>query len=149
MKVILLADVQGTGKKDTILNVSDGFARNMLFPKKLAVEATPNAVRDIERKRAAEEKLEQERREEAMAKSKALRDQVIRIQAKGGETGRLYGSITSQEIADALKQQHGFEIDKRKIECDPIRQAGETVITVRLYTGITAPMKVSVEVIGK
>ena len=149
MKVILLADVQGTGKKDTILNVSDGFARNMLFPKKLAVEATPNAVRDIERKRAAEEKLEQERREEAMAKSKALRDQVIRIQAKGGETGRLYGSITSQEIADALKQQHGFEIDKRKIECDPIRQAGETVITVRLYTGITAPMKVLVEVIGK
>ena len=149
MKVILLADVPGTGKKDSILNVSDGFARNMLFPKKLAVEATPNAVRDIERKRAAEDKLEQERREEAMAKSKALRDQVIRIQAKGGETGRLYGSITSQEIADALKAQHGFEIDKRKIECDPIRQAGETAISVRLYTGISAPMKVLVEVAGK
>ncbi len=149
MKVILLADVQGTGKKDAIVNVSDGYARNLLFPRKLAVEATPNAVREIERKRAAEEKLEQERKAEALEKAAALRGKVIHMQAKGGETGRLYGSITSQEVADALKQQHGVDVDKRRIECDPIRNAGEADITVRLYTGITAPMKVLVEVIGK
>ena len=149
MKVILLADVQGSGKKDSIVNVSDGYARNMLFPRKLAVEATPAAVKDIERKRAAEEQLEQERREEAMAKVSVLRGQTIRIQAKGGDTGRLYGSITSQEIADALKAQYHIEVDKRKIDCDPIRQAGESDISVRLYTGISAPMKVLVEVASK
>jgi len=149
MKVILLADVQGTGKKDAIVNVSDGYARNLLFPKKLAVEATPNAVREIERKRAAEEKQEQERKAEALEKASALRGKIIHMKAKGGEKGRLYGSITSQEVADALKQQHGVDIDKRRIECDPIRHGGEADITVRLYTGITTPMKVFVEVTGK
>ena len=149
MKVILLADVQGTGKKDAIVNVSDGYARNLLFPKKLAVEATPNAVREIERKRAAEEKQEQERKAEALEKASALRGKIIHMKAKGGEKGRLYGSITSQEVADALKQQHGVDIDKRRIECDPIRHGGETDITIRLYTGITTPMKVHVEVTAK
>jgi len=149
MKVILLADVQGTGKKDTIINVSDGFARNMLFPKKLAVEATPGAVKEIERKRAAEEKREMERKAEALDIAGTLRGKVIQMTAKGGSTGRLYGSITTQEVADALKQQHGVDIDKRRIECEPIRHGGETDITIRLYTGITAPMKVNVEVVGK
>ena len=149
MKVILLADVQGTGKKDAIINVSDGYARNLLFPRKLAVEATPSAVSEIERKRAIEDKLEQERRAEALEKAAFLRGKTIRIQAKGGETGRLYGSITSQEIADALKSQHQIDVDKRKIECEPLRQAGESEIVVRLYTGITTPMKVLVEVTGK
>ena len=149
MKVILLADVKGTGKKDAILNVSDGYARNLLIPQKLAVEATPAAVKEIERKRAIEEKLEQERRTEATERAAALRGKVIQIKAKGGETGRLYGSITSQEVADALKAQYDVEIDKRKIECEPIRQAGDIDITVRLYTGISAPMKVHVEVTGK
>ncbi len=149
MKVILLADVQGTGKKNTIQNVSDGYARNMLFPKKLAVEATPAAVKEIERKHALEEKLEQERRGEAMEKAAALRGKVIVLKAKGGETGRLYGSITSAEIADALKEQHGVEIDKRKIECEPIRQAGDVDISVWLYSGITTPMKVHVEATAK
>jgi len=149
MKVILLADVQGTGKKDAIINVSDGFARNMLFPKKLAVEATPSAVREIERKRAAEEKQEQERKADALEKAGILRGKVIHMKAKGGSTGRLYGSITTQEVADALKEQHGVDIDKRRIECEPIRHGGETDITIRLYSGITTPMKVDVEVTGK
>lgn len=149
MKVILLQDVKGTGKKDEILNVSDGFARNYLFPRKWAAEATPSAVKDIERKRAAEEKAEQERREAASARAKELRGKIINITAKGGEKGRLYGSITSQEIADALKAQHGIEIDKRKIECEPIRQAGDVDISVWVYAGITTPMKVHVEVISK
>lgn len=149
MKVILLSDVPGSGKKGTMINVSDGYARNLLFPRKLAVEATPSAVKEIERKRAIEEKQEQERRTEAMEKANALRGKVIHIKAKGGETGRLYGSVTSQEIATALKEQHGIEVDKRKIECDPIRQAGDADITIWLYSGITTPMKVHVEAVAK
>lgn len=149
MKVILLCDVQGTGKKNEVITVSDGYARNFLFPKKWAVQATPAAVKEIERKRAVEEKLEAERRAEAQAKAELLRDKTIHITAKGGEKGRLYGSITNQEIADALKEQHGIEVDKRKIECEPIRSAGDVDITVWVYSGITTPMKVHVEAISK
>ena len=145
MKVILLCDVKGSGKKDDIINVSDGFARNYLFPRKWAVEATPGAVKEIERKRAAEEKLEKERRAAAEAKARELKDKVINIQAKCGAQGRIYGSITTQEIAVALKEQYGVEIDKRKIECEPIRQVGDADISVTVYTGIKAAMKVHVE----
>lgn len=149
MKVILLCDVKGSGKKDDIINVSDGYARNFLFPRKWAAEATPNAIKEINRKKAAEDKLEMERRQEAMDKANALRGKSIEIKVKSGETGRLYGSITTQEIADALKAQHGVEIDKRKIDCQPIRQVGEVEISVWIYSGITTPMKVKVESIGK
>ena len=133
MKVILLCDVKGTGKKDDVLNVSDGFARNYLFPRKWAVEATPGAVKEIERKRANEERLERERREAAQKLADSLRGKVITLKVKCGSQGRLYGSITSQEIAAALKEQHGVDVDKRKIECEPIRQVGDVDITVWLY----------------
>lgn len=149
MKVILLCDVKGSGKKDDILNVSDGYARNFLFPRKWAVEASPGAVKEIERKRAAEEKLEAERRQEAQNLAQQLRGKLITLQVKCGEKGRLYGSITSQEIADALKAQHGIEVDKRKIDCEPIRQTGDVDISVWIYSGITTPMKVRVEPIAK
>ena len=149
MKVILLCDVKGTGKKDDVLNLSDGFARNYLFPRKWAVEATPGAGKEIERKRANEVKLEQERREAAQKQAEALKGKIITLQVKCGEKGRLYGSITSQEIADALKEQHGVAVDKRKIECEPIRQTGDVDISVWIYTGITAPMKVHVEPAAK
>ena len=144
MKVILLCDVKGTGKKDDVLNVSDGFARNYLFPRKWAVEATPGAVKEIERKRANEERLERERREAAQKLADSLRGKVITLKVKCGSQGRLYGSITSQEIAAALKEQHGVDVDKRKIECEPIRQVGDVDITVWLYSGVTTPRKVSV-----
>ncbi len=147
MKVILLCDVKGSGKKSEIINVSDGYARNFLFPKKWAMEATPAAVKEVERKRALEEKQEQERREAALEKASALRGKVILLKAKGGEKGRLYGSVTSQEIADALKEQHGIEVDKRKIECEPIRTAGDVEISVWVYSGITTPMTVRVEAV--
>ncbi|MBQ7867759.1 MAG: 50S ribosomal protein L9 [Clostridia bacterium] len=149
MKVILLCDVKGSGKKDDVINVSDGYARNYLFPRKWAVEATPGAVKEIERKRANEEKLERERRAAAEEVAKNLKGKVINIQAKCGAQGRIYGSITSQEVAAALKEQHGVEIDKRKIECDPIRQTGDVDINVIVYTGIKAPMKVHVEAAAK
>ena len=144
MKVILLCDVKDTGKKNEIINVSDGFARNFLFPRKWAAEATPAAIKEIERKRALEEKLEAERREEALQRAASLKGKTIQLVAKCGEKGRLYGSITVQEIAEALKAQHGVDVDKRKLECEPIRQTGEYDATVWVYSGITAKMKVVV-----
>ena len=145
MKVILLADVKGTGKKQEIVNVSDGYARNFLFPKKLAVEATPGASREIERRQAAERQRETERCLAAAKKAASLRGKVVTVAAKCGAQGRLYGSVTGAEIAEALKNQHGVEIDKRKIELsDPIRTVGETDIVVKLYPEISAKMIVRV-----
>ena len=109
MKVILLADVKGTGKKQDIVNVSDGYARNFLFPKKLAMEATPGAAKEVERKQAAERQREMERRNEAEKKAASLRGKVISIVAKGGSQGRLYGSVTGAEVAAALEKQHGVK----------------------------------------
>ena len=149
MKVILLCDVKGTGKKDDIINVSDGYARNFLFPRKWAAEATPGAVKEIERKRAAEAKLEAERRAEAQKAADAMKGKVVQLQVKCGDKGRLYGSITTQEIADALKAQHGVEVDKRKIDCEKVSQVGEYPITVTVYTGIKAVMKLNVVTAAK
>ncbi len=150
MKVILLCDVKAiNGKKDDILNVSDGYARNFLFPRKWAVEATPGAVKEIERKRANEARLEKERRDAAEKVAAELKNKVITLKVKCGAQGRLYGSITGQEIAEALKEQHGVDVHKRKITCDPIRQVGDVEISVGLYTGVKAPMKVHVEALTK
>ena len=146
MKVILLADVKEKGKKDEIVNVSDGYARNFLFPKKLAVEATPGAMKEIEKKRAAEAAREAERRAAAEEKAKALKGKVINMTVKCGAAGRLYGSITTAEIAAELEKQHGIQVDKRKIELEnPIRNIGTCTITVGLYTGVSARMLVNVE----
>lgn len=145
MKVILLADVAGTGKKEDIVNVSDGYARNFLFPKNLAVQATPGASKEIERKKAAERQREMERRLAADKKAGSLRGKVITLKAKCGAQGRLYGSVTGQEIADALAEQYGVEVDKRKIDlAEPIRTVGETDIVVKLYPEISAKMMVRV-----
>lgn len=145
MKVILLQDVKGSGEKDEIINVSDGFARNYLFPRKWAVEATPGALKEIERKREAEAKKEAERKAEAQAKAQLLNGKIIQIHARCGEKGRLYGSITAQEIADALAKQHGVQVDKRRIELpEPIRHVGDVDVAVWVYPGITTTMKVHV-----
>jgi large subunit ribosomal protein L9 len=109
------------------------------------MEATPGAMKEIERKREAEEKKEAERKAEAQAKAHLLHGKIIQLTARCGEKGRLYGSITSQEIADALEKQHGLSLDKRKIELpDPIRQIGDVDVTVWVYPGITTTMKVHV-----
>ena len=145
MKVILLADVKGTGKKQEIVNVSDGYARNFLFPKKLAMEATPGAAKEVEKRQAAERARETERRITAEKKAASLRGKVVTVVAKCGSQGRLYGSVTGAEIAEALKNQHGVEVDKRKIELsEPIRTVGETDIVVKLYPEISAKMTVRV-----
>ena len=145
MKVILLQDVKGTGKKQEIVNVSDGYARNFLFPRKLAVDATPGAAKELEKKQAAERARETERRLAAEKKAASLRGKVITVVAKCGAQGRLYGSVTGAEIAEALKAQHDIEVDKRKIDlAEPIRTVGETEVIVKLYPEISAKMTVRV-----
>ena len=150
MKVVLLKDVKNIGKRDEILNVSDGYARNFLFPQKLAVEATPGALKEIERKRAAQDAREAERLAEAQKKAAALKNKVVTLAVKCGEKGRLYGSVTSAEVAEALEKQHGITLDKRKIELgDPIREVGDREITLRLYTGVSTNMILRVEPLKK
>ncbi len=146
MKVILLQDVKGTGKKDEIVTVSDGFARNYLFPRRWAMEATAGAAKEVEKKRAAERQREMEARAAAEQKARELKGKVILVVAKCGEKGRLYGSITGQEIADALKEQHGVSIDKRKIDLkEPIRAVGDVSVNIWVYPNITTPMTVRVQ----
>ena len=145
MKVVLLKDVKNVGKRDDILTVSDGYARNFLFPQTLAAEATPGALKEIQRKRAAQDAREAEMRTEAQAKAELLKNKVITLEAKCGEKGRLYGSVTSAEVAEALEAQHGIKADKRKLDIgDPIREVGVREITVWLYSGITTKMKLNV-----
>lgn len=145
MKVILLQDVKGVGKKDTIVNAADGYARNFLFPQKLAVEATPGAMKGIEKMRKAEADREAERRAAATETANHLRGKRIDMQVKCGSQGRLYGSITSAEVAAELKKQHQVEIDKRDIKCENIRAVGDVEIEVRVYKDINAKMTVHVE----
>lgn len=143
MKVVLLEDIKGTGEKDQILEVSAGYARNYLFPKKLALEATPNNMNAVQRAKEAEAFRGKQSRAAAEELAKKLKGGVITVTAKAGENGRLYGSVTNQEIADALKAQHGIEIDKRKIEMsEPIRAVGDSEVTVTLYTGVATKMAV-------
>ena len=150
MKVVLLKDVKNVGKRDDILTVSDGYARNFLFPQKLAAEATPGALKEIQRKRAAQDAREAELLAEAKNKAAALKDKVITLEVKCGDKGRLYGSVTSAEVAEALEKQHGVKVDKRKIDIgDPIRETGMKTISVWLYSGVTTPMKLDVQPIKK
>ena len=146
MKVILLKDVPGTGKKEQILEVSDGFARNYLLPRKLGIEATASALNAVQRAKSAEEHRESVRRQEAIEIADRLRKKEIRVIARAGEKGRLYGSITGQEIAEALEAQHGVKVEKRRIELsEPIRAVGEYEASVWLYAGVSIPMKVIVK----
>ena len=150
MKVVLLKDVRNVGKRDDIITVSDGYARNFLFPQKLAAEATPGALKEIARKRAAQDAREAEMRAEAQAKAELLKNKIITLEVKCGDKGRLYGSVTAAEVAEALEKQHGIQVDKRKLDIgDPIREVGVREISVWLYSGITTPMKPNVVPIQK
>lgn len=145
MKVILLQDVPGTGKKSQVVNVSDGYARNYLFPRKWAMEATPGAVKEVERRQEKERAEEAARVKEAEELSRRISGKTIEIKAKSGEKGRLYGSVTGQEVADALNAQHQVEVDKRKIGlAEPIRNLGEVTAVISLYAGVKAEMTVKV-----
>lgn len=146
MKVILLKDIKGTGKKDQIIEASDGFARNFLFPKGLAREASATNLNAIENAKAAQKHREDVERAKAEETRKALSGKAIKIVARGAEGGRLYGSVTAQEIADELFKQYGVKVEKRRIDVDNIRNAGDFTVSVWLYAGITAEMTAKVEV---
>ena len=145
MKVILLQDVKGKGKKGQMLEISDGYARNFLLPKKLAMEATPDAINTMRMNdKAAAEKAAKERAE-AMETSRKLREMTVTVTAKGGGAGKLFGSVTSQEIADALKAASGITLDKRKIVMsDPIKNVGTYTVQCKLGYEITAPLTVKI-----
>lgn len=150
MKVILLQDIKGTGKKDQIVEISDGYARNYLLPRKLAKEATSEALNSLEKSRSADRHREEVRKQQAEVKARELKGKVIQLEVKGGENGKLYGSVTNDQIATALKQQHGIEVDKRKLEQEePIRTAGQSFVTLKLYPGISTRMIVNVKIQGK
>lgn len=146
MKVILLQDVKGKGKKGQLLEISDGYARNYLLPRKLAVEATADAVNTKKMNdKAAAEKAAKERAE-ALEISHKLREMTLVVTAKGGGAGRLFGSVTNQEIADALKAKSGIVLDKRKIViADPIKSVGTYTVQCKLGYEITAPLTVKIE----
>ena len=146
MKVILLKDIKGTGKKDQIIEASDGYARNFLFPKGLAREASATNLNAIANAKSAAKHREDVERAAAQETAKKLAGKTIRITARGAEGGRLYGSVTAQEIADCLEKQYGVKVEKRRIEVSNIRNAGTFTANVWLYSGITAEMSVQVEV---
>ena len=146
MKVILLQDVKGKGKKGQMLEVSDGYARNFMLPKKLAIEATADAINTMRMNdKATQERIAKEKAE-ALALSKQLREMTVVVTAKGGGAGRLFGSVTNQEIADALKAKSGITIDKRKIVmADPIKSVGTYTVTCKLGYEISAPLTGKIE----
>ena len=146
MKVILLQDVKGKGKKGQMLEVSDGYARNYMLPRKMAIEATADAVntKNMNDKAAAEKAARE--RAEALDTSHKIRELTVTVKAKGGGNGRLFGSVTTQEIADALKASAGITLDKRKIVMsDPIKSAGTYTVQCKLGYEITAPLTVKIE----
>ena len=145
MKVVLLADVKGQGKKDEIINVSDGYARNFLFPRKLAVEADAKVLNEIKgREESLKHKIEVETAE-AKALAAKLDSTLLKITASSGADGRLYGSITAKDIADALTKNHGITVDKRKIQLsEAIRAYGKYDLDVKLYTDVVGKLHVLV-----
>lgn len=146
MKVILLQDVRGKGKKGQMLEVSDGYARNYMLPRKIAIEATADAVNTMRMNdKATQERIAKEKAE-AMEVSKKLREMTVVVNAKGGGNGRLFGSVTNQEIADALKAKTGIALDKRKIVItDAIKNVGTYTVTCKLGYEITSPLTVKIE----
>lgn len=147
MKVILLQDIRGTGKKDQIVEVSDGYGRNYLMPRKLAKEATAEAINSIEKSKSAQKHRDEVKKLEAEAKAKELKGKIIQLSIKGGAGGKLYGKVTNDAIAQALKEQYGIEVDKRKFEPEePIKTAGQTLCLVRLAAGVSTRMIINVTV---
>ncbi|NLM42923.1 MAG: 50S ribosomal protein L9 [Clostridiales bacterium] len=145
MKVVLLQDVKSLGKKDDIVNVSDGYARNFLLPKKLAVEATDTKLKEISDKKKVLEKKKAQEMEEAKALAEKLSNIEVVIKTKAGVSGKLFGSITAKDIADIIKKEHKIEIDRKKIVLDDaIKSLGTQEIEIKVYPEIAAKVKVTI-----
>lgn len=146
MNVILLKDIKGTGKKGEVIKVSDGYARNYLFPKNLATEANNNNLKVLNEKKKSQEIKEQKEYEAAVELGKKMEELNITIYSKAGEGGRLFGSITSKDIADELKKKHEINIDKRKISLDePIRVLGSRFVEMKIHPKVTTKIRVDVK----
>lgn len=145
MKVILLSDVKSLGKAGEIVEVSTGYARNMLLPKKLGVEATPKNLNDLKLKKAHEEKVSAENLAAAKALASDIEKGILVMKIKTGDNGKVFGSVSTKEIAEAAKEQLGIEIDKKKLVLSsPIKELGETSVPVRLHPSVTASLKINV-----
>ena len=146
MKVILVEDVKALGKKGEMVNVSDGYARNMLFPKKLALEASAKNINDLKLKKEHDEKVAKEQLADARAFAEELANAQVKVSVKVGEGGKVFGSVSSKEIAEAAKAQIGYDIVKKKIQMkDPIKAVGTTSVAIKLHPKVTAELKVVVE----
>ena len=145
MKVILLQDVKSLGKKGDIVEVSEGYARNMLLKKGLGKEATGQNMNDLKLQKANAEKIAWEILEAAQALAKEMEGKSIRVAVKTGEGGRVFGSVSSKEIAEEIKKQLGYDVDKKKIQIDnPIRALGVTNVAIKLHAKVTAEIAVKV-----
>ncbi len=145
MKVILTGDVKGQGKKGELVNVSDGYARNFLFPKNLAVEANTAAMSELKNRESAAAHHKQEEIDAAKALANKLEGQKVVIHAKAGSQGKLFGAVTSKEIAAEISKAYNVSIDKKKLNVADIKNFGEYTAEIRLYVGISAKITVVVE----
>lgn len=146
MKVILLEDVKSLGKKGEIVNVSDGYARNMILPKKLGVEATPKNLNDLKLQQKNAEKVAQENLDAARAFAKNLEDKEIVLYLKTGEGGKVFGSVSTKEISEAVKEQLNLDIDKKKMQLpSPIKVLGVTQVPIKLHPKVTGSLKVFIK----
>ncbi len=146
MKLILLEDVKSVGKKGDLINASEGYAKNFLLPKKLAVEATKSNLNDYELKQKADAKRRQEELEKAQETAAALKDKVVTIKVKTGGNGKLFGSVTNKEVADAIVEQTKLEIDKKKVSIgDPNKMVGERTAVVKLHPKVSAEVTIKIE----
>ena len=145
MKVILLEDVKSVGKKGELVNASDGYAKNFLFSKKLAVEATKSNLNDFELKQRAEEKRKKEELEQAQNIAKELENKTVTVKVKTGENGKLFGSVTNKEVAEEIVKQTGMEIDKKKVSIgDPIKMVGERTAVIKLHPKVSAEITIKI-----
>lgn len=145
MKVLLLQDVKGTGKKGEVVNVSDGYARNFLLPRKLADPADAQAINAANIQKSAAQHRKFTAGVKAREQAKALDGQTVRVKARVGENGKMFGTVSGKEIAAALQEQKDIEIDRKKISVDPIRALGEYTAKLSLFEGVSATVKVIVE----
>lgn len=145
MKVILLADVKGTGKKGDVIEVSDGHGRNFLIPKGLAKPGTDSTIREQAHIKAKVADKKSRELAEAQAQAKHIETLIVQLKGKAGEGGKLFGSLTSKDIAEGLEKQHGIVMDKRKIQLDhAIKDQGEKIVEVKLYPGVSCKLKVNI-----
>ena len=145
MKVILIEDVKSLGKKGQLVEVNDGYARNFILAKKLGLEATPKNLNDLKLKKANDEKVAKEIYEEAKAFGERLKEMEVNVSIKTGEGGKIFGSVSSKEIAEAAKAQLGIELDKKKMVLpSPIKTLGTTLVAIKLHPKVTSELKVNV-----